>query len=84
MGGVGEGGREMLTSTTFPPQVALQLTKTECVKKVERQTSLLEVVVREIRAEVVDRKWDTQGSVSLKAMEVLDYITLGVWAKPIT
>ncbi len=72
-----EGGKERSKDYLLSPQVALKLTKSELVKKVERQKPLLDVVVREMRADVVDRKWDTQGSVSIKAMEVLDYITLG-------
>ena len=47
------------------------------MKKVVRQKPLLNVLVREIKADVVDRKWDTQGSVCMGEVDVLDYVTLG-------
>ena len=69
--------------TSLSLQVALKLTKSVHVKMVEQQTPLLDVVVRELYADVVHRKWDTQGSVSLEAMEILDHITLGQWVEPL-
>ncbi len=35
------------------------------------------MIIRDIKADVVDRKWDTQGSVSIGEVAVKDYITVG-------
>lgn len=41
------------------------------------QTPLLDIVISDIRADVVDRKWDTQGSVAMREVMVVDHITKG-------
>ena len=38
---------------------------------------ILDIIIRNMYADVVDRKWDTQGSVSMGEVTVLDYITVG-------
>ena len=59
-------------------QVSLKLMQEQRAKKKLLQIKpLLEVVVMSIKAEVMDRKWDTRGSVSLKSADILDHITTG-------
>ena len=38
---------------------------------------VLDVIIGSMKADIVDRKWDTQGSVSMKEVVILDYITTG-------
>ena len=38
---------------------------------------VLDVIIGSMKADIVDRKWDTQGSVSMKEVAILDYITTG-------
>ena len=38
---------------------------------------VLDVVVGSIKADIINRKWDIQGSVTIKDVAILDYITLG-------
>ncbi len=74
-------------SSSLPPvlvtvcmyvQVSLKLTQVQqASNKVLKTTPLLEVLVMDIDADVTDRKWDTQGSVSLKGVAILDHITPG-------
>ena len=39
---------------------------------------MIDVIIGSMKADIVDRKWDTQGSVSMKEVAILDYITTGV------
>ena len=57
-------------------QIALKLTQMQGPSREFRQP-LLDVIIRNIHADVVDRKWDTQGSVTMGNITVLDYITVG-------
>ena len=41
------------------------------------QQTLLDISVDEMRADVTDRSWDTQGSVTIGNISVLDHISLG-------
>ena len=41
------------------------------------QRTLLEISVEEMRAEITDRSWDTQGTVTIGNVSVLDHISLG-------
>lgn len=38
---------------------------------------MIDVIIGSMKADIVDRKWDTQGSVSMKEVAILDYITTG-------
>lgn len=58
-------------------QVALKLTQMKGPSREFRQP-LLDVIIRNMHADVVDRKWDTQGSVTMGTITVLDYITVGM------
>lgn len=66
-------------------QVALKLTQMKGPSREFRQP-LLDVIIRNMHADVVDRKWDTQGSVTMGTITVLDYITVGtcVYSHPRT
>ena len=66
-----------MISSIFLIQLALKLSKRTKVKKAVVLKPLIDVVVTEIMADVVDRKWDTQGGVSMKEIAVMDYITPG-------
>lgn len=56
----------------------MKLTKVETDKKKGRvERPVLDVIIGCMKADIVDRKWDTQGSVSMKEVAVLDYITTG-------
>ena len=57
-------------------QIALKLTQMQGPSREFRQP-LLDVIIRNMHADVVDRKWDTQGSVTMGNITVLDYITVG-------
>ncbi len=59
-------------------QVAVKLTQGKQVHKKSTQSPLLDIVIRDIRADVKDRKWDTQGSVTMREVALLDYITPGM------
>ena len=66
------------SSSTIPPQIALKLTKVETGKKKGgEEKPVLDVIIGCMKADIVDRKWDTQGSVSMKEVAILDYITKG-------
>ena len=60
-------------------QVSLELTQTQTLRKLARQKTrcLLAVVITEINADVVDRKWDMQGAISIKGVAIFDHMTLG-------
>lgn len=59
-------------------KITLKLTKVETGKKKGREEQpVLDVIIGSMKADIVDRKWDTQGSVSMKEVAVLDYITTG-------
>jgi len=61
-------------------QVSLKLTQEQRAGGIVAQaTPLLEVVVMDINADVTDRKWDTQGNVTLKEVAIMDHITKGGW-----
>ena len=47
------------------------------VKGGSGQRTLLRVSVEEMRADVIDRSWDSQGSVTIGNVSVLDHISLG-------
>ena len=65
-------------SFTIPAQIALKLTKVETGKKKGgEEKPVLDVIIGCMKADIVDRKWDTQGSVSMKEVAILDYITKG-------
>ena len=52
-----------------------------CLSQVEPsggETDLLLVSVTGLQAEVFDRNWDMQGSVSIQDLVVCDYITKGI------
>lgn len=38
---------------------------------------LLDIRVEEMRADIKDRSWDSQGSVTIDNVSILDYISLG-------
>lgn len=59
-------------------QVAVKLTQGEPARSASSQSPLLDIVIRDIQADVVDRKWDTQGSVTMREVVVLDHITPGM------
>ena len=59
-------------------QIALKLTQMQGPSREFRQP-LLDVIIRNMHADVVDRKWDTQGSVTMGTITVLDYITVGTY-----
>lgn len=40
---------------------------------------MIDVIIGSMKADIVDRKWDTQGSVSMKEVAILDYITTGTY-----
>ena len=46
-------------------------------KKCRDEQPVLDVIIGSMKADIVDRKWDTQGSVSMKEVAILDYITTG-------
>ena len=50
---------------------------TEVVKGGSGQRTLLSVSVEEMRADVIDRSWDSQGTVTIGNVSVLDHISLG-------
>lgn len=58
-------------------QIALKLTQMQGPSRKFRQP-ILDIIIRNMYADVVDRKWDTQGSVSMGEVTVLDYITVGM------
>ena len=58
-------------------QVSLELAQAQTLLRLTQHKSLLKVVVSDIQVDVVDRKWDMQGSVSVKSVAVLDHTTLG-------
>ena len=58
-------------------QIALKLTQMQGPSR-EFQQPVLDIIIRNMYADVVDRKWDTQGSVSMGEVTVLDYITVGM------
>ena len=59
-------------------KIALKLTKVESGKKKGAvEQPVLDVIIGSMKADIVDRKWDTQGSVSMKEVAILDYITTG-------
>ena len=41
------------------------------------QQTLLDISVDEMRADVTDRSWDTQGCITIGNISVLDHISLG-------
>ena len=38
---------------------------------------LLDIRVEEMRADIIDRSWDSQGSVTIGNVSILDHISLG-------
>ena len=50
---------------------------TEVVKGGTGQRTLVSVSVEEMRADVIDRSWDSQGTVTIGNVSVLDHISLG-------
>ena len=52
------------------------MTVTQLLKD-NKEKTLLTVAVSRIEANVQDRPWDTQGSVAIHNITVLDYITTG-------
>ena len=46
----------------------------------EGQKLLLDILVSNVKADVTDRKWDTQGSVSIGDVAIMDYIMTGIVA----
>ena len=56
-------------------QVAVKLSQVQ--PSTGEQKPLLHIVVGNMKADVVDRKWDTQGSITMKSITILDYITKG-------
>ena len=46
-------------------------------KGVTSQSPLLDILISDIQADVIDRKWDTQGSITMREVAVLDHITTG-------
>ena len=52
------------------------MTVTQLLK--DKEKTLLTVAVSRIEANVQDREWDTQGSVAIHNITVLDYITTGM------
>lgn len=59
----------------FVDQIGLRLT--EVVKGSPGQRVLLDVSVEEMRADVNDRSWDAQGTVTIGNVSVLDHMSLG-------
>ena len=57
-------------------QIAVKLSQVEGVEGGELRP-LLDVVISNMKADVVDRKWDSQGSVAMGEISILDYITPG-------
>ena len=56
----------------------MKLTKVETGKKKGvGEQPVLDVIIGCMKADIVDRKWDTQGSVSMKEVAILDYVTKG-------
>ena len=59
-------------------QISLKLTKVEPEKKKETvEQPVLDVIIGSMKTNIVVRKWDTQGTVSIKEVAILDYITIG-------
>lgn len=56
----------------------MRLTKTERSKKATVEKPMIDIIIGSMKADIVDRKWDTQGSVSMKEVAILDYITMGL------
>ena len=44
-----------------------------------QQNTLLEIAVEQVEAAIIDRSWDTQGSVSIRNVSILDHISLSVY-----
>ena len=65
---------------TFSVQIALKLSKVESTgKKGPVEKPVIDIIIGSMKADIVDRKWDTQGSVSMKEVAILDYITTGAY-----
>jgi len=62
-------------------EIALKLTQMQGPSQKFRQP-ILDIIIRNMYADVVDRKWDTQGSVSMGEVTVLDYITVDSQGEP--
>lgn len=59
----------------FVGQIGVRLT--EVVKGSSEQRVLLDVSVEDMRADVNDRSWDAQGTVTIGNVSVLDHMSLG-------
>ena len=62
-------------SLSSSPQIGVRLT--EVVSGSSTQRTLLAIAVEQMRADVVDRSWDTQGTVTIGNVSMLDHISLG-------
>ncbi|XP_064395949.1 intermembrane lipid transfer protein VPS13A-like isoform X2 [Halichondria panicea] len=65
-------------------KVAVKLSQTtqKGEKGVISQSPLLDILISDIRTDIEDRKWDTQGSVTMKEVAILDHITTDGTGRP--
>ena len=74
--------RQIFTSVVIKlsvERIAIKLTHLELEEgpRFGEQLPLLDISVLGMNADVVDRLWDMQGSVTIHEVVILDYITLG-------